>query len=198
MRLKMIYLAMVAVALTALRAASVEVPEQSVVLAGIDEESFRERLEATDIQPLEGIWYYPNEEMTIGIERWRGDHNIEYRLVLLSSDDVELLPGTVMGFMAPSAVDNKLQLWLYSQRRGISLRYPLECVATVNSTSDVITFEPPRWKVKVKINFARFLPTLFRGITITPEHKSETLPIGFKKLFPAEPGENRHLKVRYL
>lgn len=176
----------------------IEVPEQSVVLPGIDEESFFQRLQATDMQPLEGVWYYPNEEMTIGIERWKGQHNIEYRLILLASNDLELLPGTVMGYMAESAVPSKLQLWLYSQRRGLSLRDPLECVATVNATHDVITFDPPKWKVKVRVNFSRFLPSIFRGITVQPEHKQETLPIGFKKLLPAEPGQNRNNKVRYL
>ena len=43
------------------------VPKKSVVLAGIDVDSMRLRLDEADMQPLEGIWYYPNEEMTLGI-----------------------------------------------------------------------------------------------------------------------------------
>ena len=43
------------------------VPKRSVVLHGLDVDSMRVRLDETDMQPLEGIWYYPNEEMTLGI-----------------------------------------------------------------------------------------------------------------------------------
>ena len=92
------------------------VPKRSVILAGLDVDSMRVRLDETDAQPLEGIWYYPNEEMTLGIERYRGEHNIGYRIILLESPDINVMPGTVIGYIASSAVDNKYQLWLYSQR----------------------------------------------------------------------------------
>lgn len=184
--------------LVVLRATAANLPERSVVLPGIDETAFMARLDTTDVQPLEGVWYYPNEQMTIGIERWHGESNIAFRLILLSSNDFELLPGTVMGYMAESAVDDKLQLWLYSQRRGITLHDPLVCVATVNGESNVITFDPPKWKVKVRVNFARFLPTLFRGITLQPEYREEKLPIGFKKIYPNAQGDAGHNRVRYL
>ena len=48
------------------------IPKKSVLLNGLDVDSMRVRLDETDMQPLEGIWYYPNEEMTLGIERYRG------------------------------------------------------------------------------------------------------------------------------
>ncbi|MBQ5409558.1 MAG: hypothetical protein IIU17_06540, partial [Muribaculaceae bacterium] len=74
-------------------------PEQSVVVPGFNEQVARERLLESDMQPLEGIWYYPNEDMTIAIERWQPEpsHKIGYRLLLVSSEDLELLPGTVIG-----------------------------------------------------------------------------------------------------
>ena len=184
--------------LTAATCFATDVPEQSVVLPHIDRESFERRLLATDMQPLEGVWYYPNEEMTLGIERWQGQHNIEFRLILLESTDLELMPGTVMGFIARSAKPDKLQLWLYSQRRGTLLRDPLECVATLSDDGDVLTFDPPRWTIKLRANFGRFLPSLFRGITITPEYKKESLPVGFRKVFPVDTSRRKAQRVRYL
>ena len=67
------------------------VPKKSVILAGLDIDSMRVRLDETDMQPLEGIWYYPNEEMTLGIERYRGEHNIGYRIILLESQDINVI-----------------------------------------------------------------------------------------------------------
>ena len=174
------------------------VPKKSVVLAGIDVDSMRVRLDETDVQPLEGIWYYPNEEMTLGIERYKGQHNIGYRIILLDSPDINVMPGTVIGYIAASAVDNKYQLWLYSQRDRVTLIKPLECVATLNPTATTLTFDPPHWKVKVRVNIARFLPTLFNGLSIIPERVGERLPVGFRKIYPEGGDGNPFNRIRYL
>ena len=174
------------------------VPKKSVVVDGLDVDSMRTRLDETDMQPLEGIWYYPNEEMTLGIERYRGPHNIGYRIILLDSPDINDVPGTVIGYIATSAVDDKYQLWLYSQRDRLTLIKPLECVATLNKTATTLTFDPPHWKIKVRVNVARFLPTLFNGISIIPERVEERLPIGFRKIYP-EGGDGAPFnRIRYL
>ena len=174
------------------------VPKKSVILHGLDIDSMRVRLDETDMQPLEGIWYYPNEEMTLGIERYRGEHNIGYRIILLDSPDINVTPGTVIGYIAASAVDNKYQLWLYSQRDKVTLLKPLECVATLNARATTLTFDPPHWKVKVRVNIARFLPSLFNGVSIVPEKVSESLPVGFRKIYPEGGDGNPFNRIRYL
>ena len=174
------------------------VPARSVVLDGIDVDSMRVRLDETDMQPLEGIWYYPNEETTLGIERYKGRHNIGYRIILLDSPDINVMPGTVIGYIAATAVDNKYQLWLYSQRDKVTLVKPLECVATLNGKATALTFEPPRWKVKVRVNFARFLPSLFSGMSIVPEKVEERVPVGFRKIYPEGGDGNPFNRIRYL
>ena len=181
-------------------AAKTNLPEQSVVVPGFNEQMAKERLLETDMQPLEGIWYYPAEDMTIVIERWQPEpsHKIGYRLLLVASDDLELLPGTVIGYIEASAVDNKYRLWLYSQRNKVTLCSPLDCAATLNNDATTLTFDPPHWEVKLRANFARFLPSIFRGISIIPSVEKEKLPIGFKKIFPANGNGNKFNKVRYL
>ena len=106
--------------------------------------------------------------------------------------------GTVIGYIAASAVDNKYQLWLYSQRDRLTLIKPLECVATLNKTATTLTFDPPHWKVKVRVNIARFLPTLFNGVSIIPEKSAERLPVGFKKIYPEGNESGPFNRVRYL
>ena len=196
MRQAALILLMLVMPLTALAVKGV--PSKSVILDGLDLDSMRVRLDETDMQPLEGIWYYPNEEMTLGIERYRGKHNIGYRIILLESPDINVIPGTVIGYIAASAVDNKYQLWLYSQRDRITLIKPLECVATLNQSATSLTFDPPHWKVKVRVNIARFLPSLFQGVSIIHEKSSEKLPVGFRKIYP-EGGEGKPFNhIRYL
>lgn len=184
----------------AMARAETELPQQSVVVPGFSEQVARERLMESDLQPLEGIWYYPNEDMTLAIERWQPEpsHKIGYRLLLVASDDLELLPGTVIGYIEASAVDNKYRLWLYSERNKLTLCGPLECVATLNKEATTLTFDPPHWEVKVRVNFARFLPSLFKGISVVPSVEKEKLPVGFKKIFPADGNGNKFNRVRYL
>ena len=197
MRQAALILLMLVMPLTALAVKGV--PSKSVILDGLDLDSMRVRLDETDMQPLEGIWYYPNEEMTLGIERYRGKHNIGYRIILLESPDINVIPGTVIGYIAASAVDNKYQLWLYSQRDRITLIKPLECVATLNPTATTLTFDPPRWKVKVRVNLARFLPSLFSGVSIIPQMERERLPVGFRKIYPeGGDGNSTFNRIRYL
>ena len=179
-------------------AAGSPVPRRSVVLAGLDVDSMRLRLDEMDVQPLEGIWYYPNEETTLGIERYKGLHNIGYRIILLDSPDINVMPGTVIGYIAPTAVDNKFQLWLYSQRDKLTLVKPLECVATLNSTFTTLTFDPQHWKLKVRVNVARFLPSLFSGMSIIPERVGEKVPVGFRKIYPEGGNGTPFNRVRYL
>ena len=180
--------------------AKVDLPEQSVVVPGYSEQVAREQLLESDLQQLEGIWYYPAEDMTLTIERWQPEpsHKIGYRLLLIASDDLELIPGTVIGYIEESAVDNKFHLWLYSERNKVTLCGPLECVATLNKEGTSLTFDPPHWEVKVRVNFARFLPTLFKGVSVIPDVEKERLPIGFKKIFPADGNGNKFNRVRYL
>ena len=174
------------------------IPKKSVILAGLDIDSMRVRLDETDMQPLEGIWYYPNEEMTLGIERYKGPHNVGYRIILLDSPDINVMPGTVIGYIAASAVDSKYQLWLYSQRDRVTLIKPLECVATLNKAATTLTFDPPHWKVKVRVNIARFLPSLFQGVSIVPEKVGEKLPVGFRKIYPEGGDGSPFNRIRYL
>lgn len=174
------------------------VPKKSVVIDGLDVDSMRVRLDETDVQPLEGIWYYPNEEMTLGIERYHGKHNIGYRIILLESPDINVMPGTVIGYIAATAVDSKYQLWLYSQRDRVTLIKPLECVATLDDAAATLTFDPPHWKVKVRLNVARFLPTLFNAVSIVPEKTGERLPVGFRKIYPEGVGNKKFNRIRYL
>ena len=174
------------------------VPKKSVTLDGLDVDSMRARLDEIDVQPLEGIWYYPNEETTLGIERYRGQHNIGYRIILLESPDINVMPGTVIGYIAATAVNSKYQMWLYSQRDKVTLVKPLECVATLDSKATTITFDPPHWKVKVRVNFARFLPSLFSGMSIVPEKVEERVPVGFRKIYPEGGDGNPFNRIRYL
>lgn len=178
--------------------AAVAAPPQGEFFPGLDEDSMRVRLLQYDLQPIEGIWQYKAEHMTLGIERCTGVDDAEFRIILLHSDDLELMPGMVIGYLASSVDESKFRLWLYSERNRLTLHGPMEAVATFNRNKGTITFEPPHWSVKVRANFMRFLPSIFRVVSVTPEMHEERLPVGFNKVFPIDGDMRRFNRVRYL
>lgn len=197
MRRNLLFILLISIGLTA-QWALAGVPQSTVVLPGIDEASMKAKFAETDMQQMEGIWEYPNEEMKLAIERYKGEKNIAYRIVLLASTDLELIPGTVVGYIARSAVANKFQLWIYTERSKVGLKSPLECVATLSSDGTSLTFDPPHYKVKVRLNLARFFSKIFRGVSVTPEKVEEKLPVGFRKVFPANGNGEKFNEIRYL
>lgn len=197
MRRKLLFILLISIGLTA-QWALAGVPQSTVVLPGIDEATVKAKFAETDMQQMEGIWEYPNEEMKLAIERYKGEKNIAYRIVLLASTDLELIPGTVVGYIARSAVANKFQLWIYTERSKVGLKSPLECVATLSTDGTSLTFDPPHYKVKVRLNLARIFSKIFRGVSVTPEKVEEKLPVGFRKVFPANGNGEKFNEIRYL
>lgn len=177
------------------------VPAESEILAHYSVDEQIAHMQHQALQPIEGIWEYKNEQMTVAVERFsspRFSKHISYRIVMLESEDMELLPGTIVGYIAESADNSKFELWLYSEQDGQKLSSPQHCVATLNGQK--LTFKQMRaMKVKVRVSLSRFLPSLFKGIYLTPEMKEEPLPVGFSKRFPIEGVDNYMTdKVRYL
>ena len=117
---------------------------------------------------------------------------------MLESSDLELLPGTVVGYIAPSADAKKFQLWMYTQSSKVGLKAPLECVATLSADATSLTFVPPHYKMKVRINMIRFFTNIFRGVSVIPEKVEEKLPVGFRKVFPANGNGEKFNEIRYL
>lgn len=173
-------------------------PPQSEFFPGLDEDSMRVRLLQYDLQPIEGIWQYKAEQMTLGIERCTGVDEAEYRIILLHSADMELMPGMVIGYLASSVDETKYRLWLYSERNRLTLHGPMEAVATFDREKGTIIFDPPHWRAKVRLNFTRFLPSIFRVMSVTPEIVDQKLPVGFNKIYPIEGDTRRFNKIRYL
>lgn len=178
---------------------SSHLPYRCDILPGYDEDEVKARCDATDLQPIEGIWYYPDEMMTVVVERCHdalSDVGGGYRIVLVSANDMSLLPGTVIGYCTQSADHDKYNLWLYSEQSGSLLENPQKCVASLNVDKGEFIIERSEVKVRVRVNFSRFLPKLLKGVSAVPSIKEVKVPEGFRKIYPKN--TKRTDEVRYL
>ena len=179
------------------------IPDGSALVVGdYSLDAVEQRLRSMPLQPIEGLWYYNEERTMLLIERTDADASdlkLTYRIVYVDSEDYDILPGTVVGYVEPSAEHDKYALWIYSEMSASALVHPLKCVATLASEADVLTFVKARWKLKFRANFARFLPSLFKGISLLTEYDDAKAPLGFRKIFPARDDDGTTSGViRYL
>ncbi|MGN0213639.1 MAG: hypothetical protein ACI4AH_02390 [Muribaculaceae bacterium] len=165
-------------------------------------EALKSKLKSVPLQPVEGIWYYNEDKTTVLIERVDSEESrvqLTYRIVYVNSDDYDVLPGTVVGYIEPSAEIGKYVLWIYSEIDVGSLTRPVKCVATLSSEGDVLTFVRTKWKFKFRANLARFLPSLFKGLSLLTDYDEAKIPLGFRKIFPARDGDGTtNGVIRYL
>lgn len=174
-------------------------PFSAEVLSGYEEDEVKARCDETDLQPIEGIWYYPDENMTVVVERNinpLNDVRTDYRIVLISAEDMSLLPGTVIGYCSQSADHNKYKMWIYTEQSGSLIENPQLCVGELNHERNELLIERSEVNVRVRINFSRFLPKLMKGIYAVPTKKDVKIPEGFRKIYPES--SNQNVIVRYL
>ena len=172
------------------RSRLIEPYSEGIAYAGMD---------STAIDLIEGIYYYPDENMTVALvaNADREEPNYTHCLLLVESENAMLAPGTIVGYVEPTAESHKVYMHLYSEQMGEGLYMPVRCTATFSSDYSTVTFTRPSVKLRLRINFSRFLPTLFSGIGISAEMSNPKHTLGMKKIYPT--GDQRNdLKIRYL
>lgn len=167
-----------------------EIPEVSTVLPGYCEQSAKENIQRRGGSGLEGLWYYPDEQMTFVIERiedFKNEHKECYRIVIVGSEDCSIDFGSVAGYIEKTAALNEMNVWLYSAFDGENLVNPIKCLATVDDDLKSILLEKPNVKLHVSVNLMRFLPTVFRGVRVYPHFSKPKAKVGFRKIEDKEP-----------
>lgn len=160
-------------------------PAQSVRLNGYELEAKIAQADSLPLDPIEGVWEMPADRVKLVIERCT-DEPWDYRAVLLDSDNRQLLPGTIMGYLQATARTDKFTLWLYSEWADGLLAAPVSCTATLSDDFCSITYIKPSIKWRVRVNFARWLPNFFRGISISAEPRTEAPIEGFRRIAPLQ------------
>lgn len=159
------------------------VPDKSTVLKGYYERSAELKLQNTFADNLEGVWYYPEEDMTLVIERLAGERNsksVVYQIVVCECEDLTVDIGSIAGYLETTAVPEEFKLWLYSGFDGDLLAYPIECLATMTGDNQTLKIAKPKIRASVSVNIMRFFPSIFGGgIRIYPHIDNPKATPGF-------------------
>lgn len=185
-------------AAAALAAAASVTAEAQTVAYDID--MAEEICAARALDPLEGVWIYPDDNVTVMI--LRSDDSApgafrEYDITVVASTDCLLSPGERIGSLSAGADPKQYRLTLYTGRGAEGLTGPRECLATLDKGNDAL-FVKGR-KLKWRLNPFTLLPRFWRIARVSVDNPLDKMQPGMLRIFPSYDGNgSSRREPRYL
>lgn len=138
---------------------------------------------------IEGIWQFPSTGVELAIIRENAtsadikDNPIVYRMIIVSSPDRAIRPGTVMGLVTPAAKNGEYDANIYTKNIGSLLTIPKKFSLALSDNDTSLEFKKHR--SAFSINLWRLLPYLWR-YTVYP-NRTNTESDGCIRIFPEPP-----------
>lgn len=171
-------------------------PEKICADRGVAEEF----LSPLPLRPLEGLWEYPADEVTVMVIR-DADAKGRYNILLVEAVDCRLTPGMCLGWIEESADKSRFRISLSSKiHKGVPAGH-MQGLATLNADADALIIEMP--KVKLSLSPSLVLPSLWNylrlSVRMSTKNPLDRLPQGWIKVFPSYDGNGSSGRyIRYL
>lgn len=178
------------------------VPRFSERLPGYDTAAeVTERLSTMPMHSVEGLWRFASEGTLMAVERvadreFSADEagTVTYRMVIVRAADLSLRPGTVMGYLSPTAKRGVYDARIYTGRTddGTKLYSPRTFTLTLGDSEGRITIN--RYGTTFSFNWWRLLPYMYSRLISKREKKAGDIN-GCIRVYPlpAIPAEPRYL-----
>jgi len=167
--------------------------------------------EICDSMPLgsiEGIWLYPDDNVTILVLKTDGISPTalpEFEISVVETTECNMRPGEKIGIFRATADPKKFSMELYTEREKGLLSKPKSCVVTLGNEEETLML-PKKSKSGLNLRFSLnptlLLPRMWRIIrfgTSSRNTQSDTPPIGLVKIYPSYDGNgSSRRKIRYL
>lgn len=145
------------------------------------------RMSRSPLHSIEGIWQLTGESTILAIERdslTTGAAAL-YRIVLISSDCLSLPPGTVVGYLTPTAHDGKYDSRLFRSLSDDHTRLTSLSPFTITLGDDGSSFTFSPTGSRLNFNWWRLvLPYFYRGV-VTSRQGATPPARGCLRLYPA-------------
>ncbi len=132
-----------------------------------------------------GIWSFPEEDCEVAIIPLSDSDTGTYKIVLLYDADLLPPPGSVIGYLAPTASRSKWHVWLYSNIKGMEMRSPREFNATFSfstqSEDASLVLEKPKGGMSWRINPLGLVPIMRRILSVNMKGEESKLPYGLHR-----------------
>lgn len=156
---------------------------------------------------LEGIWVYPEDNVSVLILRTQTPADFvsqRYDISVVESSDCDINPGDIIGTMTSTADAKRFILELFTQRKGLNLVKPRQCTATLDSEGSVmkLTYSSSNFKFRFNLNPSVLLPSLWRSlfrVSSSSAGSQDKSIRGMVRIYPSYDGNGSSSRcVRYL
>lgn len=152
--------------------------------------------DGADLRPVEGLWTYPDDDVTVLIYRSEDSKGV-YDIFVVESADCSLRPGMRLGELRTSADPDKFTIKLFTAVRNGVLTMPHEASATFSEAKESLTVKRNS-SLKLSLNPTRLLPSFWRIASISINSR-ESAPEGMIKIYPSYDGNGSTRRApRYL
>lgn len=141
------------------------------------------------LDPIEGIWIYPEDNLKVLIRKKDSTHNNtlqEYSITVIDTPDCRLEPGLEIGTIRQMAEKNCYHMKIFSQHKGGRLTGKIVCSARLDEKSDAIFVTFP--KARIRINLFSFIPGFTRLASVSYKSPFENMKEGMIRIYPGYDG----------
>lgn len=160
----------------------------------------REWCDSHTLDPIEGVWDYPDDNVSVLIRKAPISPNIyskRYYITVVHTPDCSLSPGETIGWLDASTEANTFRLSIFTRRSKESLTAPLGCVARLSSDCESVSVSEP--SAKIKLNLFTVLPRFWRLLRISVDNPANNIPSGMIRAYPSyDRNGSSRLSPRYL
>ncbi len=173
-------------------------PDDSRVIGGYSMKEVRQRFSEGDIHDIEGIWRFVDDGSVMAIERFVPDEipdngNTCYRIVVVKSPVRALAPGTLMGYISPTAKKGVYDAAVFSAFDGLRGLHKKKRFYLNLSEEGLLSFTS--YRQGIRLNLWRLIPYMFRYSVRYSSERPKGLD-GCVRIWPASvsvPFEPRYL-----
>lgn len=149
-----------------------------------------------DLRPVEGLWTYPDDDVTVMIYRSE-DVRGAYDIFVVEAADCSLKPGMRIGELRESPDPDKFNMQLFTNIKKGKLSMPVSAAATFSESKEALTVKKSS-PLKIRFNPTRLLPSFWRLVSVSFK-TNESAPEGMIKVYPSYDGNmSSRRSPRYL
>lgn len=147
------------------------------------------------LQPVEGIWDFPEDNVTVLITRKHDNPNITsptYCMIAVETPDCRIKPGEVIGELEELPDAKSYKIKIKSKRNGLSIFAPTSSLAILTNNNRGLIVK--KSKVKVTLNPSVMLSKYLRIVNFKFLNPVSDAPSGLLKIYPNDDGTPIHEK----
>lgn len=165
-------------------------------LARLDMTAARAYCDSAPLAPIEGIWQYPDDGVTVLIRRDTADPR-RYEVKAIESEDTRVSSGDVIGTIEESPDPNRFRLTLATEAHKGLTGKSAECLASLSKDAGALHIKMK--KRTISLNPSWILPRFWRMVRVKTRDPLDKLPAGMVKVYPGYDGNGSSRRSpRYL